>query len=204
MKSVCKGMVALGFVGGVAASEAIVLNFDDVATSTFVSLPSNYQGFTWSSTASVVDNGLYNTTYSNTITFPSGSKALYNEIADTGLVTVTNNVSFTFDGLSAAFWATNDASGVYSSSTLTVKGYLNNVFVGSSSMNLGAQFATMNGFAGAVDRLEFINDDVNLPNLYWLVDDLRLGTPGTVPEPMTMGLGLAAVAAYARRRTKSA
>jgi hypothetical protein len=201
MKSIDRGLIVLGLFAAASSSQALVLNFDDVVTSSFVSLPANYQGFTWSANAAVVDNAWYNTTYGNNIAFPSAAKALFN---DTGQATVAaaNNALFTFDGLSAAFWAASNSSWAYASSTLTVRGYLNNVLVGSSSMNLGAQFASMSGFAGALDRLEFINDGI--AEHYWLVDNVRLGTPGTVPEPMTMGLGLAAVAAYARRRLKGA
>jgi len=201
MKTIDRGLIMLGLVVTGASSHALVLNFDDVATNSWTYLSTNYQGFTWSANAAVLDNAWYNSNYGNNIAFPSASKALFN---DSGQATVAaaNNALFTFDGLSAAFWAASNASWGYSSSTLTVRGYLNNVLVGSSSMNLGAQFASMSGFAGALDRLEFIND--GQAQHFWLVDNVRLGTPGTVPEPMTMGLGLAAVAAYARRRMKSA
>lgn len=201
MPNMNRGLLAIAMISAVTTSQALVLNFDDVTTSSYVQLPSNYQGFTWSANAWVVDNTYYKNNYGNTINFPSSTKALYN---DSGQATVAaaNNALFTFDGLSAAYWAANNGSWQYSSSTLTVRGYLNNQLVGTSSMNLGAQFANMAGFAGAIDRLEFINDGSALH--YWLIDNVTLGTPGTVPEPMTMGLGLAAVAAYARRRARKA
>lgn len=200
MKSMCKGVFALSLLCGVAACQAIVFDFDDVVTTTNDPLASNYQGFTWTA-AGVVNGSWYNTGYGNTVTFPSGSKALIN-YSGAGTVTVSSNTLFTFGGLSAAYWAHGNTTSFYLSSTsLTVRGYLNNVLVGSSTMNLGTQFASMGGFAGSIDRLELVNDGQYYRQ--WLVDNLTLATPGTVPEPMTMGLGLAAVVGYARRRMKT-
>ncbi|MBS1718600.1 MAG: PEP-CTERM sorting domain-containing protein [Armatimonadetes bacterium] len=204
-----KIFATMAAIAAVAAGNAAVLNFDDINTNgSAVATGPSYDGFNIAGDLFAMDKDYYNTFYSNQIQFPSAPNVAYNGYGEHEIdftVTQPNGLGnnggglFGFSGLDAAFWAASNSQQYYSSTTITVEGWLNGNLVGSSSMELGANFAHLNGFAGQIDTLKILNDG---GVTWWLIDNVN--TDVAVPEPTSMAaLGLG-IAALLRRRAKKA
>jgi hypothetical protein len=186
--------VSLLAISAVTPVRADVLNFDDVNTGgVTAAMPSGYGGFTWDANWYVADNGWYNSTYSNTVSFPSAPNAAYNGF---GVVTVSLNGSpFSFDGADFASWVANDSRQSFSSVSVTVDGYLNGNLVGQVTTDLAPDgsftFLTASSAFNDVDSLQIVNDGVS--GHWWLMDNFTFGAPITAtPEPSSL-IGLLTV-----------
>lgn len=212
------GVLAIASV----AQASIVVNFDDVATPnvfqgtmSWGSIPASYAGLQWApvlpppgSTLSnweVGDSATYKTAYRNSYGAPSGPNFAYN---GTGLsVSTVSGAPFNFLGAQFSTWAQDNTYQNFSSTTVTITGYLGNSQVGSSVI-VGLPSTTFTGLTGAllggpVDRITFVSDNPGAQR-WWLMDNM---TYDPVPEPASLilwglgGLGMA-FGAFRRRWKK--
>ena len=223
MKSLVKVLMvlALGMVilmPGMAMADTLV--FDDVTDGVLQSppytaapLPTNYAGFSWSSTTTngywgVLDNASYRTeipnviSWNNNFDFPSNPNVVLNEDGNVGASQVTLARATPFNLISAYFsdWTQNSNQNFFGASSLTLTGYLNNVQVGSVTFNLAPgplQLQDINLFG--VDRVTF--DATSGGNGYYFLMDNMVYTP-IPPSALLLGSGLLGLVGLGWRRRK--
>ena len=128
----------------------------------------SYGGFTWESNWYQIDTGTYNSFYGNSVTAPSGDQFVFNGF---GVASISATHSpFNLQSAFFATWASNDGFAPFSSTTVTVEGYRNNVLQGSVSLNLTAGFQLLNIGLNNIDEFRVINDGAS--ERWWLMDDL--------------------------------
>lgn len=183
---------------------ATLLDFEFGSTGSSILSSANqgYGGFTWDGTWVQYDTGTYQSTFGNTGTAPSGDEFVFNS---GGIITASATQS-AFDLTSAYFstWASNGAFGGFSSTSVTVNGYLGATLVGSVTQQLTTDFAFMDIGLSNIDRFDVVNDGGS--GRWWLMDDLVINENlGSVPAPATLllfSIGLAGLG-WSRRRQKS-
>lgn len=205
------GVLALALlVSSPAAAAPLTLHFDDIAVcaDTFANAgASNYNGFQWSASWATECNADF-ASYNNSFSAPSPQNAAGNGFGEFG-ITVSRNSTFNFLGALITSWTALDQFAPFSSTSIQIYGFLNNVQVGSLFQNLGAGYAPLNmanviGTFNGIDKLEFDSSDPQA-QVSWLLDDMQFDVqpqaPPQVPEPasvLLLGSGLAIVAARAR------
>lgn len=183
----CASAVALVVATGASAGQT-TLNFDDIVVSGGnEAMPAGYGGFAWDANTWVMTQDFYQAIYNNTVSFPSAPIAFYNGPGAVS-VSITRATPFEFDSLQASYLGRDDGAYVNSSASLTVEGLRNGILVGSDSLTLGINFATLSStFASTpVDTLVLLNDGVD--EHWWLADNLTYTT--AVPEPQTWAMML--------------
>lgn len=197
------GIAVLVILCASLPAAASVLNFDSIATGgTVAQVPAGYGGFTWDTNAYVTDNTYYDTAYSNTTTFPSAPNALYNGF---GVPTITISGSpFSFQGADVATFADANSEVGFSSTTITIDGYLSSVLVGTASMTLNTDgtFSFLNANFADVDTLTLSSSG---NGEWWLLDNFTYNGSSATPEPssiLLMGTGLIALGAIRKRARK--
>jgi len=199
----------LKLVVGVACStlismsaQAVVIGFDDITTADTASLTGNYSGLdfgTIGSSWSVVSDNEYAGTYGNGY----GSVSSQYAVSNTGQLAVDLRSDSAFDFTGAYFtgWAQGNDIVEFTSTMITVEGFVGRASVGSVSMNLSSNgYDWLQADMLGVTRLVFTSSG---SEKRWLMDDLTLNESVSVPEPTTialLGLGLAGIAF--RRRQK--
>jgi PEP-CTERM motif len=188
-----------------ASAGQATLNFDDIAISGGnEAMPVGYGGFTWDPNIWVMTQGFYQALYKNTVNFPSPPVAFYNGPGATS-VSIDRASPFEFVSLQASYFGEDDAANGNSSTSLTVEGFRKGVLVGSDSLSLDINFATVSStFASTpIDTLVLLNDGEN--EHWWVADNLTFATPA-VPEPSTWALllsGFACLGLAGRRRART-
>jgi hypothetical protein len=200
-------VLALGVVvclPGVALA-TITIGFDDLSTpnnqggAIWGTVPVNYLGFTWTGGTGweVHTNASFKSVYNNTGDFPSLPNAAYN---DTGAGTMSISFGSLYDVSSAYFrsFSQNNAFQSFSETSVTLKGYYNNVLVGSPlvvTLSATGMVNTPINFTN-IDRLDFIGSS----GKWWLVDDIVVN-PVPIPGALVLlGAGLVRLARYGRRK----
>jgi hypothetical protein len=170
-----------------------VITFDDLPD-TGQPVPAGYAGFNWSSDFYYESDADYLSTYGNTYPFPSSPNATYNAFGDES-VTMSGGV-FTFNGAYFSGWGADNTAQSYTSSTMTVVGYLGGSFVGSVSTALPANSFIWLPANMTVDTLEF---HASSDSTWWLMDNLTYNEG--VPEPGSLALLISGLALLALRRS---
>lgn len=174
-----------------SAFATTTITFDDFTTTTYTTIPLNYQGFVWGGSSStdiweVAYGPWYRSTYKNNYLFPSESYAAYNGGGPTGSgtlnMTLASGQLFKFNSAYVAAFSQNNAFVSWSSTTVSVKGYLGGTLVGSSTISLSpSSFKQWNpGITSWLDQLVFTSSG---NGKFWLMDNFTY-TP--IPEPGTL------------------
>jgi hypothetical protein len=216
-------VLALGLViclPGLAMADT-TLSFDDVpggVTGAYAAyLPTDYAGFTWSSTDSagywgVINNAFYRTdSYAggNNFDFPSNPNVIINE-------TGPNNPAFhmaisrstAFNLISAYFapWTVNDANAKFGATSVTLTGWLGSNQVGDPlniSLSAGAlQFQNI-GF-NHIDRVTIDANGTGSAGLSYFLMDNMVYTNAPIPASvLLLGSGLLGLGLVGWRRQRS-
>ena len=194
-------VLAVGAAASVAMATPVTLDFDSIATGGGGVGFTSYGGMTWTSVGAV-DNGYYNSIYSNSVTFSSSPNAMFNS-GGTISASATNGADFDLIGMDVATFAGGDAFASHSSTSITVEGWDDGVMVGSFTTGLSVSFASFGTAFSSIDEIRFINDGQN--GRWWLVDDMVVDfSPQSIPLPTTSamaGLGLLGLGVRRRRAT---
>jgi hypothetical protein len=164
------------------------LNFDDISATNTALIPSLYHGFSFDSNSYVVNNDWYNSTYGNSVTFPSQPNVMFNASGVT-TVSVGNGTPMMLSSIDAAWWAENNSftNGV-SSATLTIEAFMGTTLVGTDTLTLGTNFALFNTNLPLANSWSFINSG---GQAWWLVDDATFTTGAPEPStPLLAGINL--------------
>jgi hypothetical protein len=213
MKSMTKVFMVLALVAviflPVAASAALV-TFDTLPTNQTFSvngytlnwdtIPSNYMGWTWSSSASpenweVIKSTNLNAAYNNSITFPSSPNAAYN--GDSGAATVTISFGSLYNVADAYFSTWTNANAAASS--VTLKGYsggTSGTLVGTVNVSLTNAMALTNIALNGIDTLTFSTNS----GAYWLMDNMNASPVPIPPSALLLGTGMLGLVGLGWRR----
>lgn len=192
------------------AARADVLNFDDITVvdqTNGDSLPSSYHGFNFGQSdgtffietdADYQDPSHYNNSYGA----PSAPNAIANN-GGAGLVTISNNVPFVFNGADFAAFAQSNGYTPTSDRNVTLTGYLGGIEVGSPmTFRLSPSKYTFESvdFGGPIDTLQIDSNPASVGDAsYYLLDNFTYNA--SVPEPASLAvLGCGAMLLFRRSR----
>ena len=151
---------------------ADVIYFDDITTSDFEAVPSEYCGFNWGTDEfGVVSDSAYSSYhYNNTYGSPSGEYAAFNDRGKENLVvTSISGNYFDFNGAYFSGWAQENQCCEFTATSITVYGYRDEVLVGTVSMDLSAsQYDWLQADMAGINKLEFVSSG---NNKFWIMDD---------------------------------
>ncbi len=158
-----------------------------------------YGGASWDAPWSLVTQQSYALVYGNAIAFPSGTEALFNGYGAEALT--IHGAGMTATGAWFAPWTAYDAWYTpYSSTFVTVEGYIGSTLIGIETLQLDpSRFLYLPMTFGPIDALRIMTNSGG-PHWY-LMDNLDLTVPivaqpawteTTVPEPATIFYLLAA------------
>jgi hypothetical protein len=172
-------------VGVLNASADLVLNFDDLPSTTVgQSLPVDYMGFTWQG-----DWGYM------TGSGPSQPNVVFSQTGKTVSLVSASGAAFDFQGASFSTLASSAAGFYHSASSpttsLIVQGWRGSTLVGTEiikNLSVG-QFTFQASNLKGVDKLVFIADGT--PGGRWVMDNITTLGPQNpvVPEPTTLLAG---------------
>lgn len=196
--------VALSLLGATAAQADTVLDFEGLTVGDQVSFgdagATNYGGLVWDGDAWWLESeeDYHSDWYGyNKTPFTSGEYAAFNGYGLT--VETLSNQPIVFVGAYFLGWAMADDYDPFTSTSITVKGYLNGSLVGTVTSDIAPDSMDWVGVnLGPVDKLEFLP---SAQATWFLMDDF---TFKPVPEPSSLsllGLGVGVFGiAYVRRR----
>jgi hypothetical protein len=182
--------VALAALTATAANAASqTIGFEGLG---FIEIGSTYEGMTWT--------GAWGS--NSWVVSPDNFGIFTGQDAHTGSEYAWSNGGTTLDLMAAdgakfnldSMW-TRGGNG---SISFVATGYANGVAVYSQSFNEGTSYTLNTLSFNGIDKLELSNQTTNL-----LLDDITISTPSVVPEPASLAMllaGLAALGATARRR----
>jgi len=151
---------------------ADVIYFDDITTSDFEAVPSEYCGFNWGTNEfGVVSDSAYSSYhYKNTYGSPSGEYAAFNDRGKENLVvTSISGNYFVFNGAYFSGWAQENQCCEFTATSITVNGYRDEVLVGTVSMDLSTnQYDWLQADMAGINKLEFVSSG---NNKFWIIDD---------------------------------
>ena len=151
---------------------ADVIYFDDITTSDFEAVPSEYCGFNWGTDEfGVVSDSAYSSYhYNNTYGSPSGEYAAFNDKGhDNLVVTSISGDCFIFNGAYFSGWAQENQYNEFTATSIIVNGYRDEVLVGTVSMDLSAsQYDWLQADMAGINKLEFVSSG---NNKFWIMDD---------------------------------
>jgi hypothetical protein len=189
-------LLAAGIAPGILS--ATVITFDDLATpepaygseNVWGYVPPVYAGLIWSGWQ-VMNVGSYSFLYNDPTPIPSNPNFAYPGL-ESELLSVGSGAGFEFVGAELAMWP-NTSSPVAQS--VTINGYFEGNFVGSTTDDISTAWSPSGGIAGVVDALEFAPNDE-----YFRMDNFQVQTPEPATLPL-FGAGLFVWGAGLLRRT---
>ena len=183
----------------------ITLDFENLTTTSVSEiLPIDYAGFNWSGGDWELVSDIFMTRtedFANTYDSPNGDYAVDSK---DGLASVifTHQNDFDFLSFDASTYAYQDTFESWSSLTLTVEGYNNGSFIGSSVFDLSStSYTNFSANLLGVDEIRFLNDGVSTYR-YWLADNFLIET-STVPAPAAFWLFSSGLVGLIGMRKKS-
>ncbi len=164
-------------------AHAAVIDFDDVTTSGYAALSSNYNGYNWGSSWYAHSDERYANVYRNTYGSTSGDYAAFNG-GGQRVMRLTSLSLFDFTGAYFSAWAWRDDFWNYAATSITLQGYRQNALVESLTMQLSAdQFDWLQADFQDVDEIHFISSG---SGKWWLMDDLTVNASGALLNPSSV------------------
>jgi hypothetical protein len=188
---ICAVTLVLGVVG---SASALILDFEDLYTSSFQAIPNGYGGFNWNAATQIgVINADYHPDSGYDYGSVSGDMAAFNYYGDTPSdIDLVGFGTFTFNGA----WFTS----AWYDQTISFGGYNNGSLLYTSSnysINTTDPLWIALDWSG-IDRLE-----INSTNYQWVMDNFTYNESAPVPEPSTIllvGTGLLGIIGFGRKR----
>lgn len=178
------------------------------------SVTQHYGGLDWSGSWYTLDHSSYVADWGSTLAFPSGDQVLFNGFGLPVLVDTLGEATMTVAGAWFAPWTIDDQWDSEAARTVTMEGWLDDILVGSVSMNLDpGGFRYLATDFGVVDLVRIRAEDSMISRRWFLMDNLDVTlTNGSsecclfatdVPEPPTWlllagGLGVLMGLTYRR------